>query len=389
MAKGFHFLKDIFDEEDKLKLKTRFGKIKEPYLGHFKAFKHKTYRGASKKMSYGTKYNNSESKQMCTFRSSHRYVKALHVKHLAYIQKEGKGINGTDPELYGPDPENYEKYMSKKHYRFIISPENQNVDIKELVQDFMDRLEKRTGHPLIWVAANHYNTGKNHAHVIVNGFDYNRKQVSFSRDEINLYMRETLKDICTEMVGPRTITDRMNSYRLQSTSNRLTSLDKKLVNIIENNGFVDKDIIFKIPDISTHLFKRLLHLESLNLARYDGSKNRYVFKKGWQDNLKLYGKYDTYLEGFQLTNAPASNYRLHDIKKSGQISGKVFKRYFMQENSYYHAVILETSPGQFSYVPLQEAPSDIKTGNNIKIQFEKIFNKNGQERMITKIVKIT
>jgi hypothetical protein len=48
-------------------------------------------------------------------------------------KREGTGINGADPE-------GYEKRMSKLHFRFIVSPDNQNVDLKELFVNFIKRL---------------------------------------------------------------------------------------------------------------------------------------------------------------------------------------------------------------------------------------------------------
>lgn len=97
------------------KFKTRRGKRGGGFFG---------YRVGGHKSGYKSGYDYKSSKQNCTFKVSHRYDKALNKKHLAYIQKEGKGLNGSDPELYGAKPESYEQRMGKLHYRWIISPEN-------------------------------------------------------------------------------------------------------------------------------------------------------------------------------------------------------------------------------------------------------------------------
>jgi len=64
---------------------------------------------------YSSNTSFNEQKQLCIFKSKFKYGKALNLKHLAYIQREGKGLHGTTPELYGASPDNYEKRAGHLH----------------------------------------------------------------------------------------------------------------------------------------------------------------------------------------------------------------------------------------------------------------------------------
>jgi len=146
-SKEFEDDKNNFDPHTglpKLKFKTRPGK------------RGGGFSGGGYRSGHRSSYSDYSPRQLCTFKASHRYDKALNKKHLAYIQKEGKGRNGSDPELYGADPDNYESRMSKLHYRWIISPDNPSVDLNLLIENFMDKVEDYTGYKLDWVATNHY-----------------------------------------------------------------------------------------------------------------------------------------------------------------------------------------------------------------------------------------
>ena len=59
----------------------------------------------------------------------------------------------------------------------------------------------------------------------------------------------------------------------------------------------------------------------------------------------------------------------------------------MQDDSNSHAVILETSPGFFAYVPLNEAPKQFSIGSNVKIEQQKISRLDGDLSKPTNINK--
>jgi hypothetical protein len=373
MAKKFKY--NIFNEfiDPIFRPKTHFGIKTETE----KARKY-NHRSGSGRTGYIGGFSHSSSayagtrtqKQFCTFKASYRFDKDLHAKNLSYIQREGKGRDGETPALYGADPEHYESRMAKKHYRFIISPENQNVDLTELTKEFISRLEYRTGYKLDWVAAEHYNTGKKHTHVLINGFDLHRNKIQFKPEEIKHLMRESLRDITTEMIGPRTPQEQQASRRAQTVSNTYTQLDRDIALLLDDHNQMS---LYKshTAEMGSLYYKRLLHLQKLNLAQYNPDSEQFILAPNWQEELRQYSRYNTFLEGLDFLDVHQSQYRLHNVSKEGSISGKVIKRYFQQDNSNNHAVILETAPNLYAYVPLDNAPTKIPDGGNVKIEYNK------------------
>jgi hypothetical protein len=193
----FNFFHDFMghkkdDEEEGLHV--RKGMTKKVYYrpSHVKKPKKAYYGGGGMKLHNFKRREYQERKQLCTLVAKYRRSKELNAKHLEYISREETGRDGADPELYGADPEGYESRMAKLHFRFIISPGNQNVDLTELTEEFIKKTELRLGLKLDWVAANHYNTGKQHTHVLINGFDLRRKIVRFKLEDMKHLLRETL-----------------------------------------------------------------------------------------------------------------------------------------------------------------------------------------------------
>jgi len=326
--------------------------------------------------------------QICFFRSNHSYNKDLHQKHLAYIQREGKGRNGGDPEIYGRDPDGYEQRMSKLHFKWIISPENQNVDLRLLVEEFMHRIEIEKGCHLDWVAAEHYNTGNKHAHILINGFDMNRNRVQFGKEDLRNFMRETLQELCTDQVGTRSQEEIHAASERQVTSNSYTGLDRALEYFLSDTNKITLYKAAHLPNGPLY-HKRLMYLKELGLVSYNPSTDTFTYAPDWKETLKQYGTYNTYLDGQNITRAPASRYSFHNPEKAGPITGKIIHKYFMQDNSNKHAVILETSPGYFMYVPLTQGPKEPPVGSNVKIEFQRLAAPNGGTRATTIITQIS
>jgi hypothetical protein len=338
---------------------------------------------SSRHVSGGGSHRQDSSKQLVYFNAKYRINKDLHAKHLQYIQKEGKGKDGEKPLLYGNDPQHYEKKMAKLHYRFIISPENQNVNLTVLVNEFIHQLEHRTGYEFDWVAANHYNTGQQHAHILINGFDKHRRKIKFSRDEMKNLMRSSLSRMITTMVGPRTPYEKEQALQNQSRRNGYTHLDESLKSL-EKNQTISLYPLLHSPN-GTIYHKRMMYLCKLGLAQYDFTHEHFIMQANWQDMLKIASRYNSYLEGFQFTKVHPSQYRFHDVRKDGPISGVIVKKYYMQDNANDHSVILQTSPTTYAFVPLQFALSDFGVGQTVHIAHNTHITTGGKAKGETEV----
>ena len=160
----------------------------------FKEEKH--YLGSSFcKSNFGTKVTNQRVmfKMSCSnSMTAHRLYRKL---YMPQMQKD----NVIDkPELFGTPDEEYEKNKVAGHIKFIVSPENQNVNLKVLINDFIKRIEKLSGYELYWQACIHTDTEHPHGHIVINRKDKNGRRIYFPKQMIKNTMREILSESATK-----------------------------------------------------------------------------------------------------------------------------------------------------------------------------------------------
>lgn len=312
--------------------------------------------------------NNSISKkrQEVFVNTSYRIGKDLHTKNLQYIQKEGKGREGENPQVYGSTSlEEYQKNLNEKSWRIILAPGTNKVNLEVFTKEFIKRLERFTNYKFEWLAANHYDTTHHHTHVIIQGKDMDGKDIKFAKGTVRKIMRETARDLCTSLVGYQTNDDIAERKREQIKSNRFTGLDITLEKYIKD-GILTKDYM-KNKD-QDFLTNRLDYLKELGLIEYSKKNQSFKFNENWKDELKILGKYNTFYEGFNYANCEPEKYNLHEMKQNEKIEGTVLKKFIRQKDSNNFAIVLKKNDGTVSYVPINFYPKDIKTGDEITIQ---------------------
>lgn len=322
---------------------------------------------SSKRKSYSsmTDYN-----QTCTVICKYRKTKTEHLKNLEYIQKEGKDMDGGKPDVYGNIPlEEYEKKMVDKSWRIILSPGKfslNNSQLRTLSESFIEKLEDETGYKFDWVAANHFDTGKHHIHILINGLDQNNHDVNFLPPEkVKRLMREYANYICTSMLGKKTKEQVNAEYKNMPRKNYFTRLDKILKNFIVDDE-IDKS--YMNHSKSELLGQRLDYLMELQLAEYDKKKQKYKIKKEWEEELRIFGKYNMYNDGFNYAAVSPDKYYLHELKDKGMIEGEILKKYTMQKDSNNFALVIKKDDGSVGYVPLSFYPKDCFVGDRIRIE---------------------
>jgi len=150
-------------------------------------------------------------------------------KHIDYIQRDGTDEDGKRAQIYGRgveepalldvDQTDLESGESRKealraftdscktdrhHFRIIVSPEDGQKlsDLKAYTRDFVSRMENDLGTKLKWVAANHYDTGQPHAHLIIRGVRDNGKDLVIPKKYIAHTLRERAQELVYEELGP-------------------------------------------------------------------------------------------------------------------------------------------------------------------------------------------
>lgn len=320
-------------------------------------------------------YSKTDTRQRCTVKMHYSYnIKAHQEQINRYLTKEGKGKEGETPSLYGSSVAEYKKNMVEKNVRIFLSPSSDKIPLTALTKKFIEQLEKQTGYELSWVAAEHYDTAHPHSHILINGVDKKGKDVFFPPDLVRTFMRENARNICTKLIGSRTKEDMKREREGLIESHRFTFLDKDISERLEDNTYTLKG--FEKESVKN----RFDYLTKLNLCSV--KYNTYTFIDGWEEKLKINGRYNSFLSSRQeLQKTDKQNLKLYQGDPK-EISGTITKIYKTDDVSENHAILLETEKNTAYFVPLFYKPF-VQEGE--KILIEGIKNQKG--RLTPKIMR--
>ena len=159
-------------------------------------------------------------------------------RHLRYLQREGVGREGEKGVLYDKERNEADgrSFMDeakddRHQFRFIVSPEEgaQYQDLKPLVRRLMAKMEEDLGTKLDWVAADHYNTGHPHSHIVVRGKDEKGHNLIIAREYIAHGLRARAVELVSLDLGPRTDFEIEDALKNEMEQERFTSLDRDLL----------------------------------------------------------------------------------------------------------------------------------------------------------------
>lgn len=346
-----------------------------------------------------------ERKQPCVVKMYYTDNKQAHIEFLRnYMPQKNKKEVEDKPELFNenydvvPEKEilKYEKNAADRGFKFIISPENQNVDMKALVRQFVKNLEKITGHTFSWMAVTHTDTGHIHSHLLINGIDSKTKEeFKFDHTLIKSTARNLAIDICTSLVGHRS-REQIESARLSLPyAKRWTKLDEQIVGTYGYNEFKNGKIVGGCEYESEKTTADSVEIQRLNtlvdmglaLAYKKERPPRYYLEKGWRQKLKAVGRYNTYLEARKnMRFTPYQNLELYN-NDMGEIEGIVSQIYNMDDEYIWNnAVVIENRRlGKAWYVPTRIKLNNEDIGKFISVKAEK--NQKGKIRPLITIQK--
>lgn len=311
-------------------------------------------------------------RQLCLVKMRYDTHMKRHLNFLhEYMVQADKEEVKEKPELFSKtaaDLAAYEKQMDNLYFKFIVSPDNQNVDIQALVKNLMKQVSVATGYDLLWVAAEHTNTDHRHAHILVNGKDKKGQKIHFSKSLITQTMRDMACTLCTQMVGPRSREEIIQNVSRVYGANRLTEIDVLISQNARRENDEYEESISVQADIPLRL--RLAHLEQLGLAVR--KNKRFYLEKNWKTTLKAQGRYNSFLRvRKQLHFSCPVNLQLY-TGKNGTISGTITGIIRMDdEENWNNAIVVENRKlGCAWYIPLRyEADAGLK-GKEVCIKSE-------------------
>lgn len=163
--------------------------------------------------------------------------------HLAYLQRDGVERDGSPARLYDARGEEAdgrafaERCRCDRHqFRFIVSPEDGEAlaSLKPFVRDLMAAAERDLGTKLDWVAADHFDTGHPHTHVVLRGCRDDGADLVIPRDYIAHGLRRRAMELVTLELGPETALEAYAKLARETGAERFTRLDRRLLGLAQD-----------------------------------------------------------------------------------------------------------------------------------------------------------
>ena len=329
------------------------GKDDAAYLN--KLLKRKRYNSSAERISSKkVRSNGSENsrKQRVLFKLSYGESSKKHLKYIQlYMPQVNKEGVEEKKEIFGTPMEDYMNNIVPRHFKLIISPESQKIDLKLLSEAFIRHLEKITGYDFYWLGTIHTDTEHHHAHLAINGKDKNGKKVRFPKDMIKNTMREFLSNIATNMIGERTKEEIEESKKKLTQAKRWTAFDEQLKEMPEK--------LF-INNLNSSLISRLQFLSSIKLANKDGMF--YSLKPEFEEVLKATGRYNLYLEEYLKSDLPLR------LFEGGSITGVVDKVVSFDKDESWNDAIIIRKENERIYIPVFQLHKEHLEGKTVRIE---------------------
>lgn len=334
--------------------------------------------------------------QNCVLKMRYGTELSKHARFLEeYLTQEKKKEVIEKPKLFSEEEiddafvEKYKSNMDSKHFKFIISPENSEVDCKVLTKTLVKRLEKITGYKFLWLASVHTNTNHPHSHLLINGVDRNGKKVDCFRGTMLKHtIREMARQICTELKGERTQEEIEASKKKLPEANRYCVLDKEIEHycFMRSSG-ENSDYPVSVRSQKDVMYKRLCHLEKIGLARrQEGETDVFNLEKDWSEKLQSAGRYSSYLKARnELLFTHGVDLQIFG-NKNEVAKGIITKIYKMNyEESWDNAIIIENKRNKKAwFVPVYNEPNDKLLGAEVSCTKSE---KGGKMRPIVHVSK--
>lgn len=286
--------------------------------------------------------------------------------HLRYIQRDGVTREGAPGELYSADQDRadgkafIEQAQGDRHqFRFIVAAEDgaEYEDLKPLTRRLMTQMEQDLGTKLDWVAADHFNTGHPHTHIILRGRDERGNDLIIARDYISRGFRTRAAELVTLDLGPRTDIEIENHLRHEVEQERLTSIDRTLIRDIDENGLVQ--VTLRDPLQQSVQVGRLRKLERLGLAT-ETDPGRWRLTDGMVETLQRMGERGDIIKAMhrELTEAgierSSADWVIYDpsAPAASPVIGRIIKRGLADEQEDRHYLIVDGVDGRIHYVDI-------------------------------------
>ncbi len=322
--------------------------------------------------------------------------------HLRYIQRDGVTKEHEPGRLYDANGDEadggafLERSEGDRHqFRFIVSPEDapEMSDLRPFVRDLMETIEGDLGTKLDWVAADHFDTGHPHTHIVLRGKDDQGKDLIIARDYIAHGMRRRASELLTLELGPQSEQEIRRKLEHQIEQNRFTDLDRQLVRQVQD-GVLEirrgqetdtrlRNTLQAVQDRTDARFRhatqiaRLRALERRGLAK-EIAPGQWRLSDGLEETLHRAGErgdiIKTMHRGLKAAgvDAVAADYCIYDSgdPRTQTITGRIIDRGLHDELNDGHYITVDAADGRIHFVVLDphQDLDDLPLGAIVEVQ---------------------
>ncbi len=166
-------------------------------------------------------------------------------QHLRYLQREGVGRDTLRGTLYDGSKEHADgrSFLERSRtdpyqFRIVVAVEHgwEYPALRHLTRRLLKEMELDLGSELEWVAADHYNTGLPHTHVVLRGIDDHDQELRIARDYLREGMRLRAGKIVQLDLGPPDPADPRRLLFAEAEKRAPTPLEAQLETLADAHG---------------------------------------------------------------------------------------------------------------------------------------------------------
>ncbi len=169
--------------------------------------------------------------------------------------------------------DSWQKAGDKRIFKIILSPEDVEANLAETAGQIISHIEEHFGTSVTWGGVIHRNTDHPHVHLIVRGRVRTDEAFKLPPQMIRNGLRQAAQASITRQLGPRTIEDIRRQKQEELSVNRVTPLDRKILERGEPQRG-DGAHLRVGKEVTTSERSRLRHLTTIGLAKVDS-------REGW------------------------------------------------------------------------------------------------------------
>ena len=168
-------------------------------------------------------------------------------QHLRYLQRDGVGRDTLRGTLYDGQQERadgrgfLERSRSDTHqFRIVVAVEHgwEYPSLRHLTRRLLEEMELDLGSKLEWVAADHYNTGLPHTHVVLRGIDECGQELRIARDYLRQGMSHRAAKIVQLDLGPPDGADPRKKLFAETQKQAPTAFESRLATLADAHGYL-------------------------------------------------------------------------------------------------------------------------------------------------------